>query len=650
MRLREILDLFRFSGLKSQLLVFLFCIATIAGLQAQSIVVDSVINYDGNWLKKGMPLGVEYYADKSDTLDLKEVISYADKFKKTTGTAPTFWAKGHPYWFKFKIKNSTYINQSFVIELLIPLYDEARFYVIDNNKVVNEQYLDWHVPQLDRAIKHRNFIFPFNLRSHQEVICYVKLRKEIDSIWFPMVVWERNAFDYSYSSRDYHVWGVVTGVLMFVVFFSFLLLFAFKDLLYFYYGIYVFMALSFIYTVQGYFIRFYVDGSFGVAGNRVKNIVSILFLIAGLLFVRKYLQWDLLKTSFFKYATSLLLFILSSIAIFLFTDHLVFKDVLFQSNKPLMNTILSIIFWLPNLYVVFVLLYCIILNHFRKEAIYFLIANVPIASVIFYSSLSSYELVEGSRYIEIEYFAMAFLIEIVVLTVLLAYRLKATQDVAEQFFIEKARAQQHRTEAVLEAEDRERVRIARDLHDGIGQMLAAARMALGNFLAKKNIEDTDIQTSLDLLEDSIREIREISHNMMPGALTKLGLPTALKQFVNRINSLEILQINLQIVGVKERLNEKTEMMLYRIIQEILGNIMRHAEATKVNIELIKHDDELVLIVEDNGKGFDSEKIKNQGIGIKNIASRVEYLNGSVNFDSAMGRGTSVIVEIPLSLT
>ena len=223
------------------------------------------------------------------------------------------------------------------------------------------------------------------------------------------------------------------------------------------------------------------------------------------------------------------------------------------------------------------------------------------------------------------------------------------QNISEKLLIEKNLVQQQRTQAVLEAEERERIRIARDLHDGIGQTLAAARMTLGNFMSQKRIESPEIHSSLDLLEDSIKEIREISHNMMPSSLTKFGLSSALKQFTNKVNAAGKLEIELQIVGFKERFDEKIELMLYRIIQEIISNIIRHAEAKRVNIELVRHDDELILIIEDDGRGFDTANTENHGIGLKNIATRVEYLNGNVNFDSSIGRGTSVVIEIPLNL-
>lgn len=608
-----------------------------------------LLDYDGNWHMQSMPAGLNYFHDKSRKLTIQKILAKPEKFrfKRTKGNAPTFWAKGNPFWFKFRLKNSTAIDQNFIVDLPTPLYDEAKLYTTKNGIILSEQFLSWDTPQLNRVIKHRNFFFPVSIKADDEIVCYLKLQKEVGSIWAPINIWERNSFDYYYYTKDYHTWGFVNGILMFVVLLSFLLLFAFKDMLYFFYAIYVFLAFAFIATTQGYFIRFYVDGSFGVQGNRLRYVASLMFLISGLLFIRKYLRWDLLQNSIIKYLTLSLIGLLSAMILFLYVDNLLLNGFLFEHYIGIVNRVLGSVFWIPTSFVIVSSLYCIRIGHFRKEAFYFLLANLPVALIVFYTALSNYEILPGSRLVEIDYFAYAFIIEIVFLMVLLAYRLKAMQDTAEKLFNEKTVAQQQRTEAILEAEERERVRIARDLHDGVGQMLAAARMALGNFLSKKVVESKHIHSSLDLLEESIREIREISHNMMPGALTKLGLSTALKQFVNKINSFGELEIDLQIIGLKERLNEKIETMLYRVIQEVLSNIIRHAEATKVSIELIKHDHELVLIIEDNGKGFDTQTVKNRGIGIKNVATRVEYLNGSVNFDSAIGRGTSVIVEIPL---
>jgi signal transduction histidine kinase len=332
----------------------------------------------------------------------------------------------------------------------------------------------------------------------------------------------------------------------------------------------------------------------------------------------------------------------------IYIDHLFFNEALFHDDSVTIANFYATIFFVAPLFEIVGICYCIYYKHHRTEAIYYLIGSVPLFTIAGFNGLSNYELISGNATLEIDAFAFAFIIEIIVLSCLLAYRFKKIRESEQSLLAEQNRQQQIRTEAVLEAEERERVRIARDLHDGIGQMIAAARMSLGKYSSLNNLREPEINQTMDLLEDSIKEIREVSHNMMPGSLMKFGLPTALKQFVNKINNAAIIQINLQIIGIKDRLDERIETMLYRVIQEIVSNIIRHAEATKVSIELVLHEDELVLVVEDNGKGFDPKNIKSQGIGLKNIITRVEYLNGSVDFDSSIGKGTSVIVEIPLT--
>ena len=620
------------------------------GLSAQDKSQGQAINFDGSWKKINSPEGIYYLPELTEAFSVEKLAAFPQvyKFEKARGSVPTYWAGGMPYWFRFEIKNTTNLIQNLLLHLHISLYDEVEFYMVEKRQVINKQTLNWRIPQQSRIIKHRDFIFPATIQPRQEVFCYLKLRKKFGAISFPLTIWEKNNFEYSYPTNDHFSWGYVSGIFTFVCFISLLLSMVFKEKLYLFYGIYVLSALGFIYTMQGYFIRFYGDGIFGIEGDKVRYIAVMLLMITNILFIKNYLRWDLLKNKLFEWYSRF--FIISFILLIVMSliDNLLLNNYLFNTFTIPITFIVSLGFCVPPFFVFGTTIYCIYIKHFEKDATYYLLANIPVFFIAFYSGLSTYEFVPGSTFAGIDYFVLAFLIEIIALSGLLAYRVKLIQDKSERLLIEKNYIQQQRTQAVLEAEERERIRIARDLHDGIGQTLAAARMTLGNYISKKKIDAVEMQTSLDLLEDSIKEVREISHNMMPSSLTKFGLVSALKQFTNKINSLDKLQIDLQVVGIKERFDEKIEMMLYRIVQEIISNIIRHADAKKVNIELVKHDSELILIVEDDGVGFDINN-ENSGIGLKNIATRVEYLNGSVNFDSAIGYGTSVIVEIPLKL-
>jgi signal transduction histidine kinase len=620
-------------------------------LLAQDKSQGEVIKYDGSWRELSMPEGIYYLPELTESLPIEKLVSFPQvyKFEKAKGSVPTYWAGGRPYWFRVELKNSTNMIQDLLIHLHLSLYDEVEFYVVEKKQVIDHQSLNWKVPQQNRRIKHRDFIFPTVLQPRQEVFYYLKIRKNFGSISFPLTIWEKNNFDYYYPTNDHFGWGFISGIFLFVFFVSGLLSLVFNEKLYLYYGIYVLAALGFIYTMQGYFIRVYGDGGFGIEGDKVRYIATMLLMISNILFIRSYLRWDLLKNQLFYWYSNFFIISFSLLILASLVDNLILDNFLFNTFTAPITFLVSLGFSVPPFFVFGTTIYCIYINHFKKDATYYLLANLPVFFVAFYSGLSTYEFVPGSYFAGIDFFVIAFLIEIIALSGLLAYRVKLMQGVSEKLLIEKNLIQQQRTQAVLEAEERERIRIARDLHDGVGQTLAAARMTLGNYVSQKKIESVEMQNSLNLLEDSIKEIREISHNMMPSSLTKFGLTSALKQFTNKINALGKIEIELQIVGFKERSDEKIELVLYRIVQEIISNIIKHAEAKKVSIELVRHDDELILIIEDDGRGFDTAKTENHGIGLKNIATRVEYLNGNVNFDSSIGKGTSVVIEIPLNL-
>lgn len=207
------------------------------------------------------------------------------------------------------------------------------------------------------------------------------------------------------------------------------------------------------------------------------------------------------------------------------------------------------------------------------------------------------------------------------------------------------------TKAVITAEENERKRIAADLHDGVGQMMSAAKMNLSAFeneITFNNIEQKlSFEKLISLVDESCREIRSVSHQMMPNALLKSGLASAVKEFIDKIDN-RIIKINLYTEGLHERLDSNTETILYRVIQECVNNVIKHSGASTLDISLIKDADGISATVEDNGRGFDTtDQKKFEGIGLKNISSRIEFLKGTVDFDSSPGKGTLVAVHVPL---
>jgi two-component system, NarL family, sensor kinase len=206
------------------------------------------------------------------------------------------------------------------------------------------------------------------------------------------------------------------------------------------------------------------------------------------------------------------------------------------------------------------------------------------------------------------------------------------------------------TEAVLKGEEQERTRLAKDLHDGLGGMLSGIKYTLNDMKGNLIMTPENAQAferSMDMLDSSIREMRRVAHNMMPEALVKFGLDTAVRDFCNDISKSGALQVQYQSIGLeKANIDQTKSVTIYRIVQELLNNTMKHASARTALVQLTYNDSQIAVTVEDDGKGFDTSLLKqSKGIGWSNIQNRVDFLKGSWDVNSQPGKGTSVHIEI-----
>jgi signal transduction histidine kinase len=208
-------------------------------------------------------------------------------------------------------------------------------------------------------------------------------------------------------------------------------------------------------------------------------------------------------------------------------------------------------------------------------------------------------------------------------------------------------------EAVLRGQETERSRLAKDLHDGLGGILSSAKYIVNDMkedviITKENA--VAFERITEVLDKSIYELRRISHNMMPESLAKQTLGEGLKDLCNYLSANNILHIDYSDFGMeKKAINAETKVSIYRTVQELLNNIIKHAGATTAIVQLVANENMLSITVEDNGKGFNTADLANvSGIGYKNIGSRIDYLKGKWDVHSEAGKGASVYMEIPLS--
>lgn len=198
------------------------------------------------------------------------------------------------------------------------------------------------------------------------------------------------------------------------------------------------------------------------------------------------------------------------------------------------------------------------------------------------------------------------------------------------------------TKAMLEGEERERQRVARDLHDGLGGMLAGVKI---NLSRQSKMENHNLDQAINQLDQSVSELRRIARNMMPESLLKFGLEAALhdlcESFSNPATSIEF-----QAYGVRADMPTGTQANIYRIVQEILSNAIRHAQASEIIVQCSQNDYMFLITAEDNGVGFDTAKLDTSpGIGFANIKSRVAYLSGRMDVQSAINEGTTINIEL-----
>lgn len=201
-------------------------------------------------------------------------------------------------------------------------------------------------------------------------------------------------------------------------------------------------------------------------------------------------------------------------------------------------------------------------------------------------------------------------------------------------------------QSMLEGQEIERERIAKDLHDSLGGLLSTIKLQFDSVQSKnKSIKDlSEYNNANKMLDTAVAEVRSISQNLQPGALVKLGLIAALRDLFNRFDDEMYPDIDFQHYQVPEKMDTMVSLSIYRIIQELLYNTIKHAKATEVLIQINRSDDELVIQYEDDGKGFDINKLKRKGMGLDNIMSRVNYLKGQINFDAKEGEGMSVLIQ------
>jgi len=247
--------------------------------------------------------------------------------------------------------------------------------------------------------------------------------------------------------------------------------------------------------------------------------------------------------------------------------------------------------------------------------------------------------------------AIISVLAIIVFSLFFLYFINKTRQAQkEKLQNENIKHTYEKNRSALEAELQERKRLGLELHDGVGSIISLTKLSLTHVL-EGNINNAQrkeelINKAVENLDEILNEIKHISYNLAPLVLIEKGFDYALREYVSMIQGLNYFKINYKFRGLRQHFNGYISHALYRTVQELFNNIVLHAQAAVVHFEVIQNEEEIRILIQDDGCGFDSTTNNHKGLGLKSAVSRIECLQGSLVIDSEPGKGTFIEITVP----
>lgn len=615
-----------------------------------------------------MPLSTKLHQPGSDTLFAKTTLPGGKSYPTTdTLYVKKGFFKSRDYNFNLKpgtreqtvhltFKNMDTSKMEVIVELTNPFLKRVDFYTVKSEKLVDSLHTGSQFTFDHRYRNFPNFLYAVQLPARGVVDCYVFIHAGDLSGDFRLMVWNKEArFEYRVEETKYLSY-------FFVINLSFLFLLGVaisltRQRYHWYYFIYALFGFLHIYAMVGLGFK-NLWPAYPQFQNASVLLIANVYQVFGLLFVKEYFN-----VSGYRKKLGKVFDVLIGLGVLFGTVILFF--VPFLGTLPLWIVFLNLwLFLLSAVIICFVAGFSIKIKKLKADSLWFIVGFAPHAYCIFLQCLQPLGLFSGNRenwfrqlapvYIETIYppnfLLWAVLWEMVIVFWLIIKRLERLYN-DNRYMIQQLSLQKEKNMGTLLAGiEEERQRIAQELHDGSGMALSALKMKL-HILKEKDVNSAAYETIGMLMEDVDRiydEIRGISHNLMPKTLSKLGLYAAIDELVNQFK-IAAPEIHLTYYR-KTNVNYFTEtakIFIYRVVQELLTNIVKHSAAKEATLQIIRHSDVLLITIEDNGIGFDI-KAQKTGIGLTGIKSRVQLLSGELSIDTSPLHGTFIGVSIPVA--
>lgn len=646
----------------SLLLFFLLLISK----QLTASALDTIV-IDKNFKSKELGKGVEYISTEEEKYSIQSLLTDTSvKYKRYENDLLIFSEEEYEedLWLKLDIKNELETDKRLFLLVDNALINYVEFFEVSNAKVISSELMGDAFPVNDRSIKYRNPIFNIKLYPHESKSIYVYIKIGGRKVHVPMQLYVQEKFIEKITQNESNLafyYGILVALSVLSIMFYYLI----KEQVYIYFASYLTSQTLLQLAVSG-FAAVYIWPQFPFWIDRSVPILMSLTLITGLSFVIEFIH----KTKFKNWQLYL-------IRAYQFLAVLIIVSCFFEGDIYYAGV------WLlyrliPPFYFGLIILAVYFFSKRYFPARFFIVgvagSMVSMAAIFYFSTLKIHNNIFTNEYVIFGEVMKCVMITLALLDRFRFFKEEKAQmqsmmieqleelnqykeninknltELVEAKTQELNRKQTEISKALLIGEELERKRVATELHDGIGSLLSTLKLNAESIDIKtKGFDEKEqlaYQNVIDLIDRACVELRNISHNMMPTGIEQFGPIHSLNSIIKKITQTEKINFNLQVDKIDERFNRDFELSIYRIVLELINNILKHSMAKNATIQILRSEEHLSILVEDDGEGFDTSAIK-EGMGFVNIQSRVKAFNGKFTIDSNIGKGSTFIVELPI---
>ncbi len=528
------------------------------------------------------------------------------------------------YWFKASLKNATTQTQDLYVEIPQPHIYQITFYKVIDGVAALQYETGIKYNFFQRPLPHRFFEFPVSLKPNESITVLLQVY-HLNSLSLPIYVRTLASVHESDYTQNL-MWGYWIGFISFCSLFALVASLLLRKSVFLWYFFYMLTAAIYGFTEQGFGFQFVFPSI-----ENIEALVIIQLAVYNFIFLIKFSQ-GLLETKRHLPKLNTLLNVIFYFLLVMLIAGVLLQELMFKLSPvilPLVNVV--------TLVGLALLAYCGIKALFTNKlvAIFYLAAYFTlVCSAIFVILNIGFGLTQyfGPNPILISYF-----LEAVILSVALVILFKQVSTdrarLLERVNVQQKEMYQHYIDGI----EKERSRIAGELHDDVGSRLSYLKQLLQTHSEQSS-------KTADQLEELIKDVRQLSHDLAPPMAHLSGLIPLIEKLITETRLATGLDIKFQQHNYQEVLTSNQIQQVYRILQEALNNIVKYAEATRVDVQLFGHEDEINLTIEDNGKGFDPSDMR-YGLGLTQMKIRTESLGGRIEINSHPGNGTMVLVSV-----